>query len=204
MEQLAPGNDADDGSDSGARRVSERGTLALPDAAWAEARRRAAVIAPLAARESVPASVARDAGRALGLSERTIYSLLQLWRRSGGLVASLAPRPSSGGRGKGRLTAASEQVVTEAIRDEYLSRQKKRAEAVVYAVRERCRLAGIRPPAANTVRARVRRVRADLAARVREGVGSAGARRLTPAAGQTPPAERLLAVLQVDHTPVDP
>lgn len=175
MERIASGNDAGDGSDSDARRVFERGTLGLPDAAWAEAQRRAAVIAPLAAREGVPASAARDAGRALGLSERTIYGLLQLWRRSGGLVASLAPRSSPGGRGKGRLTAASDQVVTEAIRDKYLSRQKKRGEAVVRAARERCRLAGIRPPAANTVRARVRRVRADLAARARKGAGSAAA-----------------------------
>ena len=93
--------------------------------------------------------------------------------------------------------------MTEAIRDEYLSKQKKRAEAVVRAVRDRCRVAGIAPPAANTVRARVRRVRADKAARVREGSGSAAARRLTPVVGQTPAAAKPMAVLQVDHTPVD-
>jgi putative transposase len=203
MEQVAPGDDAADGSNDNARRVPERGTLGLSDAAWAEARRRASVIAPLAARDGVSAPTARAAGRALGLSERTIYALLRRWRRSGGLVASLAPRPSPGGRDKGRLSAVAERVVTEAIRDEYLSRQKKRAEAVVRAVRERCRLAGITPPAANTVRARVRRVRADLAARAREGAGSAAARRLMPAAGQTPPAARPMAVLQIDHTLVD-
>jgi putative transposase len=177
--------------------------LGISDARWAEAQRRAAVISPLAALESVSASVARDAGRILGLSERTIYGLLRLWQRSGGLVTSLAPEPSSGGRGKGRLTAAAEHLLTEAIRDEYLSKQKKRAEAVVRAVRDRCRAAGITPPAANTVRARVRRVRADKAARSREGSGSAAARRLTPAAGETPPAAHPMAVLQVDHTPVD-
>jgi len=203
MEQVASRDDAADGSDDGARRVPERGTLGLSDTAWAEARRRAAVIAPLAAREGVPASAARDAGRTLGLSERTIYALLRRWRRAGGLIASLAPRPSPGGRGKGRLPAVAERVVAEAIRDEYLSRQKKRAEAVVRAVRERCRLAGITPPAANTVRARVRRVRADLTARAREGGDSAAARRLTPAAGRTPPSPRPMAVLQIDHTPVD-
>ncbi len=177
--------------------------MGISDARWAEAQRRASVIAPLAALESVSASAARDAGRTLGLSERTIYGLLRLWQRSGGLVTSLAPEPSSGGRGKGRLTAAAEQLVTEAIRDEYLSKQKKRAEAVVRAVRDRCRVAGIVPPAANTVRARVRRVRADKAARAREGSGSAAARRLMPLVGQTPPAAKPMAVLQVDHTPVD-
>jgi len=150
--------------------------LGISDARWAEAQRRAAVISPLAALESVSASAARDAGRILGLSERTIYDLLRLWQRSGGLVTSLAPELSSGGRGKGRVTARAEQFMKEAIRDEYLSKQKKRAEAVVRAVRDRCRATGISPPAANTVRARVRRVRADKVARVREGSGSAAAR----------------------------
>ncbi|GAC1488154.1 MAG: DDE-type integrase/transposase/recombinase [Acetobacteraceae bacterium] len=183
--------------------MAERGTLSIPEAAWREAQRRAAVIGPLAAREAVSAAAARDAGQALGLSERTVYALLRRWRQSGGLAASLAPRPSPGGRGKGRIPDAAERVVAEAICDEYLTKQKKRAEAVVRAVRDRCRLVGTKPPAANTVRARVRRVRADLAARAREGANSASARRLTPAAGQTPPAGRAMAVLQIDHTPVD-
>jgi len=46
--------------------------------------------------------------------------------------------------------------VAEAIRNEYMTRQKKRAEAVVRAVRDRCRQGGVKPPAANTARARVR------------------------------------------------
>ncbi len=203
MEQPAPGSDAASGSGDGACRVAERGTLGLPEAAWTEAQRRTAVIGPLAARDSVCAAAARDAGPALGLSERTVYALVRRWRQSGGLAASLAPRSSPGGRGKGRLPAAIERIVAEAIRDEFLTRQRKRVESVVRAVRDRCRLAGTTPPAANTVRARVRRVRADLAARAREGAGSAAARRLTPAAGRTPSAERPMAVLQIDHTLVD-
>jgi putative transposase len=203
MAQLAPENDVAGGDEDVARRVAERGTLSLLAAAWAEARRRAAMIGQLAAQDAVPAAAARDAGQALGLSERTIYILLRHWRRSGGLAASLAPRPSPGGRGKGRLSAAAETIVAEAIHDEYLTRQRKPAEAVVRAVRGRCRVGGIKPPAANTVRTRVRLVRADLAAHAREGVGSAAARRLTPAAGQTPAAGWPMAVLQIDHTPVD-
>jgi len=203
MERLAPGDNEADRSGYGSCRVPERGTLSLPDGAWTEAQRRAAVIGPLAAREAVSAATARDADRALDLSERTIYALLRRWRQSGGSAVSLAPRPSPGGRGKGRLPAEAERIVAEAIRDEYLTKQKKRAEAVVRAVRDRSRLAGAKPPAANTVRARVRLVRADLAARAREGAGSAAVRRLTPAAGRTPPAGRPMAALQIDHTPVD-
>jgi putative transposase len=119
MEQTGPLNEAADDGKSGPRRLPNGGTSGLSDARWAEAQRRAAVIAPLAALESVSVSAACEAGRTLGLSERTIYGLLRLWQRSGGLVTSLAPRPSAGGRGKGRLTAMAEQLVTEAIRDEY-------------------------------------------------------------------------------------
>lgn len=203
MDHIVPEDEVSGEGGAGSRRVIESGAIGLSGTAWSKAQSRASVIAPLAAQESVSALAARDAARSLNVSERTVYSLLGLWRQSGGLVASLAPRPSPGGRGKGRLTAAAEQIVAAAIRDEYLSKQKKLMEAVVRNVRERCRVAGISPPAANTVRVRIRRLRADKAARAREGAGSAASRRLTPAAGQTPPAERPMAVLQIDHTPVD-
>ncbi len=73
MTQLAPENDAAGGDEDVARRVAERGTVSLP----AEARRRAAMMGPLAAQDAVPIATARDAGQALGLSERTIYVLLR-------------------------------------------------------------------------------------------------------------------------------
>jgi predicted transcriptional regulator len=107
MEQSGPGTEVVEDGKSGSRRLPNAGTLGISDARWAEAHRRAAVIEPLAALESVSAPAARDAGRTLGRSERTIYRLLRLWQKSGGLVSSLAPRPAAAGRGKGRLTAAA-------------------------------------------------------------------------------------------------
>jgi putative transposase len=187
----------------GRDRVTESGTLTLPEPLWAEAKRRAAIIAPLAAADLVPAAMARAAGETLGLSERTVYALVRRYRRSGGLLASLAPQASPGGRGKTRLPRLAEQIIAEAIRDEYLTRQKKRAEAVVRTARERARAAGIAPPSPNTLRARVRAVRADLAVRRREGSRSSAWRRLEPVTGMTPVTERPMAVLQIDHTPVD-
>lgn len=194
-----------DGAGSGADddRVFEHGVLTLSDKAWHEAKRRGSVIAPLAAGDVVSAAAARAAGVELGLSERTIYNLVRVYRQSGGLLASLAPNASSGGRGKARLGRVAERIIAEAIRDEYLTRQKKRPQAVVRAVGERARAAGITPPSPNTVRARVGAVKAELAAKRREGSWSTAARRLQPAAGMTPDAGRPMAVLQIDHTPVD-
>lgn len=181
----------------------ERDMLVISEKAWAEAKRRVPTIAPLAAADLVPAVAARAAGKTLGLSERTIYALVRRYRRSGSLLSSLAPRSSPGGRGEARLAGTAERIIAEAIQDEYLTRQKKRVAAVIRAVRERAKAAGISPPAPNTVRARVRAVKVELAARRREGARSAALRRLEPVTGMTPPAERPMAVLQIDHTPFD-
>ena len=175
-------SDIDEGGESAVptpERVTERGAFTLPERAWAVAKRRAAVIVPLADSDVVSSQAARVAGEELGCSERTVYALVLRYRRSGGLLDSLAPRPSSGGRGKARLPRAAERIIAAAIQDEYLTRQKKRIEAVVRAVHERSRAAGITPPAANTIRHRVRAVAAEHAARRREGATSAAARRLS-------------------------
>lgn len=184
--------------------IPEHGVLGLSDAAWAEAKRRAAVIGPLAEQLEAPAYLARQAGADLGFTERTVYSLIRRYRQSGGLLSSLAPRPPSGGKGKGRLPHMAETIIAEAIRDEFLTRQKKRAEAVVRSVRVRCSKAGIPAPSANTIRSRIQAIKTEEAARRRQGgVKSKAARRLKAAAGQTPESPGPMAILQIDHTPVD-
>ena len=125
-------SDIDEGGESAVptpERVTERGAFTLPERAWAVAKRRAAVIVPLADSDVVSSQAARVAGEELGCSERTVYALVLRYRRSGGLLDSLAPRPSSGGRGKARLPRAAERIIAAAIQDEYLTRQKKRIEA---------------------------------------------------------------------------
>ena len=69
--------------------------------------------------------------------------------------------PHTGGRGGTRLPQPVERVITQAIQAVYLTRQKRRVEAVVFEVRKQCRRLGLKPPAANTVRARVRAVRPE-------------------------------------------
>jgi len=133
--------------------VPEHGLLSLSAAAWEEAKRRALVIAPLAALAVVPTATALAAAEQLGLSPRSVYTLLQRYRTSGGLVSALAPRPHPGGRGGTRLPQPVERVITQAIEGVYLTRQKRRVEAVVFEVRKQCRRLGLKPPAANTVRA---------------------------------------------------
>src|SRR5512135_3750254 len=84
--------------------IPEHGVLTLSEQAWAEAQRRARLIAPLAARPAVDRHTADEAAAQLGLSRRQIYTLLQRFRRGDGLVTDLAPGRSHGGEGRGRLS----------------------------------------------------------------------------------------------------
>ena len=62
----------------------------IPDAAWAEAVRRAAVIRPLAGERRLGRATVQAAARALGLSEPHVYCLVRAFRRHP-VTASLAP-----------------------------------------------------------------------------------------------------------------
>src|SRR3954464_15611847 len=75
----------------------------VSDDAWAAARRRAAVLRPLAQRPHCPRHLARAAARDLGLSERRVYALVRSLREAHGELTALLPERSTGGRGRSRL-----------------------------------------------------------------------------------------------------
>ncbi|MEP9389907.1 Mu transposase C-terminal domain-containing protein [Mesorhizobium sp. KR9-304] len=183
--------------------IAERGTLGLSEEARQEAQRRYPVIAPLAAQELVSAIDARAAADLLGISSRTIYALIARFRASGGLMSSLAPGKPSGGRGRSRMPARVDDIVTAAIYDTYLTRQKRRIIRLVEEIQLRCKKAGLVAPSAKTIRRRLETIRAEEVARRREGPRSSSARRLTSAAGHGPISNRPLDIVQIDHTPVD-
>src|SRR5438270_6579505 len=135
--------------------IPERGVLTLSEQAWAEAHRRARVIAPLAARSVVDQQTADEAAAQLGLSRRQVYNLLRQFRRGDGLVTDLVPGRSEGGKGHGRLAPAVEAILRATLQDFYLARPKRSEAALTREVARRCHQAGVRPPARNTIRARI-------------------------------------------------
>jgi len=145
------------GDDAGG--PAEQGTVRLSEAAWQEARRREAVIRPLAAMALIPAAVADDAAATLGLSQRSIYALARGYRASGRLLTSLARRPPSGGRGKGRLPSSTERIIADTVTEMYLSKQRLGVAEVAEEAQRRCRLAGFRPPSVKAIRRRIQALR---------------------------------------------
>lgn len=84
-------------------RIVAQGQLTMPDAAWEQARSRAAVIGSLAARGTTGIADADRAAAELGASRRQVYVLLGRYRQGSGYVFDLAVRRSTGGKGGNRL-----------------------------------------------------------------------------------------------------
>jgi putative transposase len=183
--------------------IVDQGTIRLSNDAWKEAERRASVIRPLADMSVVTTSIANEAAEQLNLSQRTIYILIRRFRESGGLLTSIAPNVSSGGRGKSRLSPLIDQIITMTINELYLSKQKHTAENVAHEVRRRCIRAKLNPPSFNTVRERIRILSVRESITRREGSASAAARQLTAIEGNFPEVKAPLDLIQIDHTPVD-
>src|SRR6516165_3645118 len=102
--------------------VAELGVVSLSDEAWEEARRRAAVIGPLAAKRSISHQAADAAAGQLGLGRRQVYVLVERWRQGSGLVTDLAVGHSDGGRGRGRLPESVEAVIADVLQARFLKR----------------------------------------------------------------------------------
>jgi len=173
----------------------------LSSRAWEEAQRREAVIAPLAAQPVVPDPLACEAAEALHLSRRTIYTLIDRYRASGGMLSSLARHPPTGGRGKGRVSPALEGIIATTIDEFYLSPQRYRPAAVIQEIRRRCSTAGLQPPSGTASRPRLRAL--PLTARLRRRHGPQAPQPRTPVVGPSPPVASPVEVVQMAHTRVD-
>ena len=176
--------------------------MQIAEADWAEAKRRAQILAPVATMHLCPQSVVQQAAAEIGCSVRHLYTLLRAYRASGGTLSALVPSKHSGGKGKGRLSADLEAIIATTIQEEYLTPQKRMAQRIVDEVRRRCHRAKLPPPADNTVRRRLHALRADDTLRRREGASRAR-QKFDPVPGTFPPPSWPLAVVQIDHTPVD-
>jgi putative transposase len=170
----------------------------VPEAAWREARRRAEVVRPLAARDRRSRQLVQAAAATLGLSERQTYALLRRCRDADGDLTALLPGQSSGGRNKPRVSPASEAALEQIIRELYLTPQKLTASQVVRDVIGRCAAQGLRAPSPNTIRRRLKTL--SLADRRHRGEEHPQTK---PVHGHAPLARHPLDLVQIDHTPVD-
>ena len=119
------------------------------------ARQRLEILRPLLDDPERTRAMAAAVAHAAGVNVSTIYGWLRLYE-SGGSAVALVPNKRGRKAGSTRIDAATEKIVTEAIRmaDETPG---LRPAAVIRRVDQGCREAGIKPPHPNTIRNRLKR-----------------------------------------------
>ncbi len=181
--------------------IAEQGVATLPEAVWAQARRRTEIIGPLAALEVVGHEAADAAAQLLGLSRRQVYVLIRRARQGVGLVTDLAPSRSGGGKGKGRLPEPVERIIRELLQRRFLTKQKRSLAAFHREVAQACKTQKLQVPTRNTVALRIAGLHPAKVARSRGGQDAA---RPLQGAGGTPPSVTMpLEQVQIDHTVID-
>jgi putative transposase len=181
--------------------MQERGLLNLSEGDWEQAKKRADVIGPLAGLSPVGRIAAEEAAALLGISRRSVYELLKRYRAGNGFVTDLAAGQSGGGKGKKRIGVEVDAIITEVVEAFYLTRQRRSEAVIVREIWMRCKQAGYKIPARNTIRARIRLLDPLVATGKRKGFDAT--RSLRSAAGKAPDPKGPLDVVQMDHSPVD-
>lgn len=181
--------------------MREHGILTITESEWSRAKQRKEVIAPLAQQDIVGPIAVEEAAVLLGITTRHVYRLIRRYRAGNGLVTDLASSGSDGGKGKARIRAEVELIVSDVLKELYLTRQRRSRAVITREIRKRCLEAGHRPPSYNTIDLRITLLDPIVATRKRQG-GNA-ARRLQPITGETPEAAVPLEVVQIDHTSMD-
>jgi len=141
-----------------------------------------------------------DRAAEIGIHTNTLYKLIRRYEDSR-LLTSLVPGLRKD-KGTTKLSDDVEKIIRETIESEYLTRQKKNPAKVFREVKRRCHESGFKPPHPNTVRNRLKKIPAYLKTAKRHG-HQAAKEAYSPHKGTFPGADYPLAVVQIDHTPLD-
>lgn len=170
------------------------------DEAWTEANERYAIIKPILENRN-NGSLVKEIAQEHKINISTLYRWVERYDTTG-LVSSLMSYKRGGGKGKTRLSPEVDQIIQEAIQQEYLTAQRKPLSKVYQSVVSSCRRANLDVPHPNTIRNRVQQLTEYTRLRFRYGKPVAD-EQLAPLEGSFPGADFPLAVVQVDHTKLD-
>lgn len=191
----------DDCSLSPIEAIDEMDLSDVSDANWERARERFEAIRKFANIERPDKGDLEHVQRQLKCSRATVYRLLQRYEMKP-KVSSLLQKPRSGGKGKSRLPIEVEKIISEAIDRVFLTRQEVAPAEVIRQVGIQCRKANLKPPADNTVYARLDAIPEKEKVLKRRGYRAAR-NKFQPVGRAVYEPEYPLEVVQIDHTPVD-
>lgn len=173
----------------------------IDDAQWKEAEHRYDVLHPLLIAPRRTLVMVNEAAALLGIHVATVYRRLRILECEE-KVSALTPRKPNGGKGKSRLSDECEEIVQSVINDKYLNKQKLSVKKVHEDVKGRCRTAGIKSPGRNTISKRINAI--PKVERDKHRLGNrVASENNSMFPGRFPGADWPLAVVQIDHTPLD-
>jgi putative transposase len=173
----------------------------ITDHEWQRAHERFEIIRPLLDDPDCTRAKVRARAEAAGRHPATLYRWLEQYRR-GGRVSTLVPTKRGMERGQSRLAPDVEAVLSATIDEVYLNTQRRSVSYTCNEVARRCRNAGLALPHASTIRRRIKALSMQETLRRREG-SQAMRNKYAPIQGAFPGANWPLALVQIDHTPVD-
>jgi putative transposase len=167
---------------------------------WLRARRRERVIRRLIRGDGAAAKEITLACRALGLSRSSVYRLLTRYRQAA-QTSSLLVGHRGTPRQHRRLSVSREAIATRAIEEKFLARPRMTISQLTEEIRNRCLRAALKPVSRKAIEMRIALLDPRLVRRGRHGAKAA--RDAFGLVGGVYDVTEPLAVMQIDHTPVD-
>lgn len=180
--------------------VDNQDLLQIIDKDWVEARKRYEIILPLLNKPDRSRKDVTERGKLYGYHPNTLYNWIQQYENSH-LLTALLPRTRSD-KGLTKLSVEIEAIIQAVVESEYLTKQRKSQQKVCDEVRRRCLHADLQPPHNNTIRNRLKLLAGEQVLAKRKGRKAAD-QIYSPVEGCFPGADWPLAVVQIDHTPLD-
>ncbi|WP_085708901.1 MULTISPECIES: Mu transposase C-terminal domain-containing protein [unclassified Pseudomonas] len=168
---------------------------------WAIAQKRFSAISPLIKETINPRCNVEERAKEVGVDTATLYRWLERYQ-SWNEILALVPRKRGWRSGASRLTIEAEKIIQDVIDEHYLKSQRPSIQSTIAEVEMRAKAQGVAPPSASAIRARIAKIPEKQILRKR-GFADQARNRYTPSVGKFPGADYPLAVVQIDHTPID-
>lgn len=184
------------------KKVVRQDLLTVKDEDWLEARQHFDAIRPLLMLSGGQRTkdMVKQVADENKVNPATIYRWISAYEKTG-LVSSLI-RSSRKDAGSPRLSPGVEKVMREIIQAEYLKEEQPTPADVWETLKTRCLELKLPTPHPNTLRNRIALLSEEEKLAKRKGK-KAAKEKFTPHKGSFPGADYPLAVVQVDHTPMD-
>jgi len=168
---------------------------------WAEAQRRYAAIEPLLGSVVIGRRDVEARSAAVGVDVATLYRWIKRYKEWGEKLA-LIPRRRGWKEGNSRLSDEANKIIEDVITNYFLKTHRPTVLSTIDKIVETCEAAQITPPGVTAIRARIKGI-PDKAYLRGRGYAELARNKYTPTPGSFPGADYPLAVVQIDHTPMD-